>query len=164
MRLRFSSGSSTPAEAREEALGRVDVDERHAEVLAKVSTTWTRLVLAQKPVVDEDAGELVADGLVHEQRGDRRVDAARERAEDPLPPDLRANASRLLLDDRCRRPRGRRVRDLVQEVASASPCRGRVNDLRVELDAVEAPRSVLEGRDRRRGRGRDGSGALGRPL
>ena len=57
---------------------------------------------------------------------------------------------------------GRRVRDVVQEALQHLHAVGGVNDLRVELDAVEAPALVLEGRDRRRGRGRDGSGAFGR--
>ena len=77
-------GRSTPGEPREEALLRLDVDERHVEVAAEGLDDLLGLVLAQQAVVDEDAGELVADRLVHEQRGDRRVDAARERAEDAL--------------------------------------------------------------------------------
>ena len=75
--LRFSSGSDTPASRREEALLRLDVDERHVEVAAERLDDLVRLVLAQEAVVDEDARELVADRLVDEQRGDGRVDAAR---------------------------------------------------------------------------------------
>ena len=58
-----------------------DVDERHVEVVAERLDDLLGLVLAQQAVVDEDARELVADRLVHEQRGDRRVDAAGERAQ-----------------------------------------------------------------------------------
>ena len=61
------------------------------------------LALAQQAVVDEDAGQLVADGPLHERRGDRRVDAAGQPADRP---GRRRSASRiavdLLLDDRCR--------------------------------------------------------------
>ena len=60
----------------EEALPRVDVDERDMEVVAERLDDLRRLVLAQQSVVDEDACELFADRLVHEQRGDGRVDAA----------------------------------------------------------------------------------------
>ena len=84
--LRFSSGSATPVEPREEPLLRVDVDERHVEVALEGLDDLRRLVLAQQAVVDEDADELVADRFVHEQRGDGRVDAARERAQDALRP------------------------------------------------------------------------------
>ena len=68
----------------EEPLLRLDVDERDVEVLAERLDDLLRLVLAQQAVVDEDARELLADRLVHEQRGDRRVDAARQRAQHAL--------------------------------------------------------------------------------
>ena len=41
------------------------------------------LALAQQPVVDEHAGQLVADGPLHERRGDRGVDAAGQAADRP---------------------------------------------------------------------------------
>ena len=79
MSLRFPSGSVTPSRRDEKALACVDVDERHPEVAAERLDDLGCLVLAQQPVVDEHAGELVADRLVHEKRGDGRVDTARER-------------------------------------------------------------------------------------
>ena len=114
--VRFSSGSETPGEPREEALLRLHVHERHAEVARERLDDLLRLVLAQEPVVDEDARQLVADGLVHEERRDRGVDAARERAEHALAPDSRADPLDLLLDDGGGRPGRRDVRDLVEEV------------------------------------------------
>ena len=103
-------GVGDAREPREEALLRLDVHERHAEVAGERLDDLLGLVLAEEPVVDEDAGELVADGLVHEKRGDRGVDPARERAEDALGADGRANPLDLLLDDRRRRPGRRNVR------------------------------------------------------
>jgi hypothetical protein len=47
------------------------------EVAVERLDDLVRLALAQEPVVDEDARELVPDGLVHEERRDRRVDPAR---------------------------------------------------------------------------------------
>src|SRR5439155_19808480 len=47
----------------EEALLCGDVHERHAETVAERLDDLRRLVPAQQPVVDEDAGELVADRL-----------------------------------------------------------------------------------------------------
>ena len=61
IRRRFSSGLGDAVEAGEEALGGVDVDERHVEMLAERLHDLCRLVLAQEAVVDEDAGQLVAD-------------------------------------------------------------------------------------------------------
>ena len=71
------------------------------------------LVLAQQPVVDEHAGELVADRAVDERRRGRGVDAAREAADDAAVADLGADPLDLLVDDRGRRPalaRSRRPR------------------------------------------------------
>ena len=70
-----------PVEQLEEPLLRLHVDERDVEVLAERLDHLFGLVLAQQAVVDEDARELLADRLVHEQRRDGRVDAARQRAQ-----------------------------------------------------------------------------------
>ncbi len=110
----------------QEAVLRLDVHERHVEVLAEGLDHLVRLALAQEPVVDEDAGQLVADGAVDEQRGDRRVDAAGEAAHHALVADLAADALDLLLDDRQRRPRGRGVagpeEEVLQQVRAARAC------------------------------------------
>ncbi len=67
-------GVGDPGELAEEALLRVDVDERHVKVVAERLDDLRRLVFAEQTVVDEDARELIADRLVDEQRRDRRVD------------------------------------------------------------------------------------------
>ena len=135
-------------EPREEALLRLDVHERDLEVAAERLDHLLGLVRAHEAVVDEDAGELVADRLVDEQRGDGRVDAAGERADHALRADLGADPLDLLLDHRRRRPGRRRIGDAVEEVLQhVLPVR-RVHDLGVELDAVEPPRRILERRDR----------------
>ena len=142
-------------EPAEESLRGIDVDERDVEVPAERLDHLRGLVLAQQPVVDEHARELLPDRLVDEQGGDGRVDAAGERAEDTLAPDLGANPLDLLLDHRGRRPGRRRLRDPVEEVLEHVRAVRRVHDLGVELDAVERAARVLEGGDRRRrGRGR----------
>ena len=60
----------------EEPLLCLHVHERHVEVPGERLHDLLRLVLAQQAVVDEHARELVADRLVHEECGDRRVDPA----------------------------------------------------------------------------------------
>ena len=160
--LRFSSGIGDAREPREEALLRLHVDERHLEVPAERLHDLLGLVLAQEPVVDEDARQLIPNGLVHEQRRDRGVDATRERAQHPLGADRRTDALDLLLDDRGRSPRGRRPGDLVEEVLQDLLTVRRVHDLGVELDAVQAARTVLEGRDRSGRRAGRHVGARGR--
>ena len=146
LRLRVADAG----ELREEPLLRAHVHERHVEVAAEGLDDLLRLVLAHEAVVDEHARQLVADRLVDEQRGDGGVDAAGEAADDALRADLGPDPLDLLLDHRGRRPARRRPGDLVEEVLQdLLPVRG-VHDLRVELDAVEAPAHVLEGGDRRR--------------
>ena len=125
------------------------------EVAAEGLDDLLRLAFAQEPVVDEDAGELAADRLVYEQRRDRGVDAARERAEDALRADRSSDAGDLLLDDRGGRPCRRRGGHLVQEVLEDLLPVRRVHDLGMELHAVQPPFAILEGRDRR-GRRRRG--------
>ena len=77
-------GLGDPLQARQEALLGVDVHERDVEVAAEGLGHLLRLVGAHEAVIDEDARELVADGLVHEERRDGRVDAARQRAQHSL--------------------------------------------------------------------------------
>ena len=62
-------------------------------VLAEHGDDVGRLVLAHQAVVDEDAGQLVADRLVDQQRRNGTVDAARQRADDALVADLFADGS-----------------------------------------------------------------------
>ena len=147
-------------ETREEALLRLHVDEGHVEVSGEGFDDMLGLVLAEEPVVDEHARELVADRLVHEERSDRRVDAAGERAQDPLRADGRTDPLDLLLDHRGWRPGRRSTGDLVQEVLEDRLPVGRVHHLGMELDAVDAALPILERRDRgvrrRRGHRRPG--------
>ena len=105
--VRFSSGSPDAGEAREETFLRLHMHERDAKVAGERLDDLLGLVLPKEAVIHEDAGELVADGLVDEQRRNRRVDSAGEGAEDALRADRRSNPPNLLLDDRCGRP-GRR--------------------------------------------------------
>ena len=141
MMRRFCSGSVTPCERGQEPVGGVDVAQRHLEVVVERLDHLLGLVLAQQAVVDEHAGELVADGAVHEQRRHRRVDAARERADDLVVADLLADQVDLLLDELQRRPGRRRLAGLEQEVAQHVGAAGR----------VRRPRG---GTGRRRGRAR----------
>ncbi len=164
MILRLVSGSETPASFVEEALLGVDGDERDVEVVAERRDDLVALVLAHHPVVDEDAGELVTDGAVHEQRGDRRVDAAGEAADDLAVADLVADAGDLLVDDRGGGPGHVALAHVAQEVREHVLPVGRVDDLGVELDAVDAALDRLERRDRGLRRGRERREALGRRV
>ena len=107
----------------DEALLRLDVHERHVVEAVERLDHLLGLALAQQAVVDEHAGELVADRLVHEQRGDRRVDAARERAEHPLACRPRRGSARPA--PRSRRPASRTARRRRRRRGSSSGPPGR---------------------------------------
>ena len=100
----------------EEAVARVDMDERDVVVAAEEVDDLLGLALAQQAVVDEDAGELVADRLVDQHRGDRRIDAAGEAADHPALADLRADALDRLVAEGGHRPVAGEAGDVVDEV------------------------------------------------
>ena len=88
-------GIGDAAQRREEPLARVDGDEVQVEVLAERRDDLLGLAQAQQAVVDEDARQPVAERLVAEDGRDRRVDAAREAADDVVVArHLRADARR----------------------------------------------------------------------
>ena len=90
----------------EEALAGIDGVDVEAELVAQVLLHVDELVLAQHAVVDEDAGQLIADGAMHQHGRDRRIHAARERADDAPVADGLANAGDGLVDEALRRPVG----------------------------------------------------------
>ena len=81
MILRFSSGSLTPASASRKRFCGVDDVQVDAGGGDEVALDLLGLALAQQAVVDEDAGQPVADRPLDEGRGDRGVDAAGEAAD-----------------------------------------------------------------------------------
>ena len=84
MVLRFCLGVGDAGERREEHVGGVHMHERDVVMAAKELDDLLRLALAHEAMVDEDAGEPVADRLMDEHRGDRRIDPAREAADAPF--------------------------------------------------------------------------------
>ncbi len=84
MILRFCLGVGHTGERVEESILRLHVDQLDAELTSERLFDLLALVLSHESRVDEDAGQLLPDGLGDERRRDGRVDAARERAEDLL--------------------------------------------------------------------------------
>ena len=95
MVLRLVSGSVTPVQRAEEQLGRVAVHQPDVEAVAERRHHLLRLACAQQAVVDEDAGQLVADRLMDQHRGHRGIHAARQAADHPPLAHLRADAGDL---------------------------------------------------------------------
>jgi len=107
------------------------------------------LAPAQQPVVDEDARQLVANRLVQQRRRDARVHAARQPADHAaVRADLVADPRDRLLDERDHRPVARGLADPEQPVAEQLGAARRVDDLGVELQAVDPPLGVREAGER----------------
>ena len=107
------------------------MDERDVVVAAEQPDDLLRLVLPHQAVVDEDAGELVADRLVDQHRGDRGIDAAGKAADHPALADLLADAA--IACSRMRhRPVAGKAGDLVDEIGEKLCAVRRVHDLGVE--------------------------------
>ncbi len=98
------------------ALLRVHVDQGHVELLAEDLLHHLGLALAEHAVVHEHAGELVADGAVHERGHDGGVDAAGEREDHLAVTHLLADRRDLLVDDVVHGPVALEAADAKQEV------------------------------------------------
>ena len=116
---KVAGGPRNPDDAVERAQEPVrgpDMDQVDREVTPEGRLDLLGLATAQQPGVHEHARQLVADGAVDEQRGDRGVHAARQRAQHLLVTDLRADRRGHLLDDRHAGPVRTAAGGLVQEV------------------------------------------------
>ena len=114
-------------------------------------------------MVDEHAGELLADRLVEQHRGDRAVDAAGQPADHAPLADLRADLLDRLLLEGAHGPVALAAGDLAHEVAEERGAVRGVHDLEVELGGVELAPLVRDHGDRRVRRGADHAEALGQP-
>ena len=140
----------------EEAVSSIDHDEVHPEIAFEGRPEQLRLLLAHQAVVDIDARQPVTDRAVDERRGHCRIDATRQGADD-LP--VGAGLVRVLVDaiadpgdggvDEVRRGPGLGyARDAHHEVAQDVPAARRVDDLRVELDAVQPSAGIGQAGER----------------
>ena len=142
---RFSSGSSTPASRARNRSRASTITRFMPEVALEGHPQQLRLLLAHEAVVDVDAGQPIAHGAMDERRGNGRIDAAGQRADDLA---VRAGR-RAWASTRSRIAAtvdsmklaavqvGSTPGDADHEVAQDVPAARRVHDLGMELDAVE---------------------------
>ena len=138
MRLRFSSGSETPASAARKPRFGVDPLDVDAEMTGERRHDLIAFVEPEQAVVDEDAGQPLADGAVQQCRDHGGVDTAREREQDAVAADIAAHPLDAVVDDRGRGPARRAAADFVHEPAQNARALVGMGDLGMELDAVEA--------------------------
>ena len=156
--LAFLFGIGHAGERGQEPVGGFDVDEIDVELASERLLDLVGFAEAEQPGVDEDAGQLIPDGLVHERRRDGRVDTAGEATHDASVADLVAHTGDGFVDDRRVRPRWSTAADVEQEGVQHLAAPFGVEHLGVELDAEQGPVAVLVGRHRGAGRrgGHDG--------
>ena len=123
--------------------------ERDVVVVAEQVDHGLGLVLAHQAVIDEDAGELVADRLMDQHGRDRGIDAAGEAADHPpLPTWARIFFDRLLAEG-AHGPVACEAGDLADEIAEQLGAVGRVHHFGMEHQAVVFARLVLDDGERR---------------
>ncbi len=145
MILRLRSGSVTPLSRVKKQFRRVLVLQLDFEMAAKNFLHDFRLARAQQAIVDENAGELVADGLVQQRRRDAGIHAAAQAENDLLLADLRADFLDGLVDVVAHRPAFAAAADAVDEIGNDLAAARRVDDFGMELQAEEFPRAVFDG-------------------
>jgi hypothetical protein len=136
MRRRFSSGSSTPS-SRFRNCSRASTTTRCAPRWRRNARSTPSARLSAAAVVDEDAGELVADRAVHER-------AATDESTPPDRPQMTCASptcsrmrSMCLVDERAGRPRRLAAADAEREVRQDLVAARRVRHFGMELHAVD---------------------------
>ncbi len=155
MILRFGLRVGHAGQLAEVALGRVDADHLHPEVLREDAHDLVAFPVTQQAVIHEHAGQLVADGLVQQCRDHRGIHAARQAEQHLAGADLPAHPLDPVLDDVAGGPAGVAAADLVQEALVDARALARVRHLGMELQRVVAPCLVGHARDRHVARGGD---------
>jgi hypothetical protein len=129
----------------------VDVDERDVVMVAEQRDDLVRFATAHQAVVDEHARQLLADRLVDQHRRDRRIDPARQTANDLTAADLRADLGDLGRAEFGHRPVSAQPADMPCEGRDQLGTVRRMDDLGMELHRVIMPRIVRDHREGRAG-------------
>ena len=99
-------------------------------------------------MIHEDAGELLADGLCHQSRRNRRIHTAGERKEHLAVAYGLADALNLCLREAVHLPIALAAADIIEEVVNQLFAVLGVLHFRVELRRVDVTRRILHGRNR----------------
>ncbi len=126
----------------EKLLGGVDGYQSHALCSLEGVDHFIRLAQAQQTVIHKDAGQLVADGMMHESGSDGGIHPATETAHHPVSPHLLANLGDSFLDEIAGRPVGGQFGYIEQEITQYVHALVRVLHFGMELHRVAAIRDV----------------------
>ena len=135
-----------PRQLGEEDVLAIQPDQRDVEVPLERLHHLVGFTGAKESRIDEDAGQVLPDRLVDQQRGHGRVDPARQPADGPALSDLQPDAFDRPLDHVGRSPLGQQPARVVQEpLENLEPPKG-VRHLGVELHSEEPASLILHGR------------------
>ena len=95
------------------------------------------LIHPEQPVIDKDAGELIADRFVDQDSGNRAIDPARQSADDFAVTHLRFDLGHFGFAVSGHGPIARQPANAVDEIGEQLPAIGCVHDFGVELGAVK---------------------------
>ena len=160
MALRFGIGD--PGQLVQESRTLVDGDQLRTGGGDEVGLDLLALPLAQQTVVDEDTGQTIADGALHDGGGDGGVHTAGQAADRAsFRTDLLAHSLDELLGDVTGGPGGLQTGDIVQEAGQHLLAVRGMQDLRVVLHTGHLLGGTLEGGDGGTGGARGDIEALG---
>ena len=151
MVLRFCFGVGDAGELAQELLRGINVHQRDVVVMPEQVDDGLGLVEPQQAVIDEHAGELVADRLMDQHRGDGGIDAAGQAADHLALADLVADLLDRLLAEGAHGPVAGEACDLADEIADQLGAVGRVHHFGVEHQPVIFALLVLDHGERRVG-------------
>src|SRR5262249_9806289 len=102
----------------------------------------------QQAVVHENARKLAADRPRQQGRDDRRIDAARESADDPALAHAVAQLTHLLLDERAHLPVAAAAADVADEIPQELSAELGVGHFRMKLQTENRPLAMADRRRR----------------
>src|SRR5260370_12692718 len=115
----------------------IDSDDAQAETVAQHFERVLEFVFAQQTGVDEDVGEAVTSGAMHQQGGKCGIDTAAEGADDAAVPYLRSNGFGGFLDESGATPLFFRFADAKQKIAKNFRAAIGVAHFGMKLDGVD---------------------------
>ena len=135
-------GVAHAGELAQKLLAGIDMNDVGVQLAGEHLDNHLAFILAQQAMVDENAGELIANGAMDERRGDRGIDTAGQAEDDFLAAHLFADAGDGLVDVVAHDPIRLRAANVEHKAIEDGPALHGVRDFGVELHAVEAARFV----------------------
>src|SRR5271156_4737130 len=126
----------------EKAVARVHSDQPQTELVAHVLLHLREFVLAQDTIIHKNTGEAVADGALHQHRGNRGIDPSGKSTDGSALSYLFADRGHRRLNELGGGPVGLGMADTKEEVAQQLGSSRGVPNLRVELHRPQITRRI----------------------